>query len=79
MTSARIKGKQAKLTGVNAPTLDAEFYNSLKHLSQDEKILELSEWWEGWYEGLDSQVANDFKRQPSSNDDTAKPAFCQYI
>jgi hypothetical protein len=50
-------GKWAKIVGINAPSLDAEFSCWIKNATNEERKQYLIEWWDGWYEALDESIS----------------------
>ena len=77
MMSARCYGKEAKLNDINAPTLDQHFYLSIQGLPAEERIFQLSEWWEGWYESLDLVLNQSamIQHTPKSSHDITQSAL----
>ena len=54
MITAREFGNHAKQNEINAPTLDKQFLQWLATTDDDMRIDFLIEWWDGWYEELNT-------------------------
>jgi hypothetical protein len=57
MITAKEFGKNAKVKGINAPTLDENFLHWLTTIDAENKIDIFVQWWEGWYEALDEHLS----------------------
>lgn len=55
--SPRDLGKWAKLTGINAPSLDSAFYCWIKNATEEQRTRYCREWWEGWFDAVDESLS----------------------
>ncbi|VUD58847.1 hypothetical protein TDB9533_02526 [Thalassocella blandensis] len=56
MQTARMLGKIAQQSNINAPTLDVDMSMLLEGSEIFKRVQLLAQWWEGWYDGLHEQV-----------------------